>query len=279
MRTRKRSFGAFVVAVVGVLIAAVFAATVRGATGPAAVSGVGSTAGEPMDLVWISDSVGWGVASFYAEHIRQDLGVTVRVQDRWEGDLAAATVLQRLRTPKHRWIRLIRNAEVIVVSGNPMGLGTGKGGNCVTTGCRRPITYGPRTWRQYIAGLKAIYGRIFEIRNGKPVIMRTNNWYAPAISQPPHSLFYEPVSWRSCGIVDVCTKKMEWQSWAISRAAAPYRVRVADVYTAFNGPDHREDPVAKGYIQDDGIHVADAGREVFAQTLADLGYEPARPPR
>jgi hypothetical protein len=274
---RKRFLGAFVVAVVGVLLVAVFAATVRGAA--TSTSDVGSTAREPMDLVWISDSVGWGVAGFYAEHIREDLGVAVRAQDRWEGDLTAATVLQRLRTPKHRWIRLIRNAEVIFVSGNSYGLYQGKGGNCVSTGCKRPITYGPRAHRQYIAVLKAIYRRIFEIRNGRPVIMRTNNWYAPAISQPPNSLFYEPVSWKSCGIVDLCTKCFERLSWAISRAAGPYHVRVADVYTAFNGPDHREDPVAKGYIQEDGIHVSDAGRAVFAQTLADLGYEPARPPR
>jgi hypothetical protein len=232
-----------------------------------------------MDLVWISDSVGWGVAGFYARQIRDDLGVAVLVQDRWEADLTAAAVLQRLRTPKHRWIRLIRNAEVIFVSGNSYGLYQGKGGNCVSTGCQRPITYGPRTYRQYIAALKAIYRRIFDIRNGRPVIMRANNWYAPAIAQAPSSMFYPHVSWESCGIVDVCTKCFEGLSWAISRAATPYRVRVADVYTAFNGPEHREDPVAKGYIQEDGIHVSDAGRAVFARTLADLGYEPARPPR
>ena len=277
MRTRKRSFGACVVAVVGVLVAVALAATVRGAA--ASTSDVVASAREPMDLVWISDSVGWGVAGFYARHIREDLGVAVRVQDRWEAGLPAAVVLERLRTPKHRWIRLIRNAEVIFVSGNPQGLSTGKGGNCVTTGCQRPITYGPRTWRPYIAALKAIYRRIFEIRGGKPVNVRTSNWYAPAIYQAPSSIFYEHVSWKQCGIVDVCTKCFGWQSWAIARAAGAYRVRVADVYTAFNGPDHREDPVANGYIQEDGIHVSDAGREVFAQTLANLGYEPARPPR
>ena len=74
-----------------------------------------------MDLVWISDSSGWDVAGFYARHIREDLGVAVRVRDKWEGDLTAVAVLERLRTRGHPWIRLIRNAEVIFRNRNSYG--------------------------------------------------------------------------------------------------------------------------------------------------------------
>jgi hypothetical protein len=57
-----------------------------------------------------------------------DLGVDVRVDDRWEGDLSAAAILYRLQTPGHEWLPLIRSAEVIFVTGNPIGLVSTKGG-------------------------------------------------------------------------------------------------------------------------------------------------------
>ena len=109
--------------------------------------------------------------------------------------------------------------------------------------------------------------------------MRTANWYVPAISHAPSNPFYPHVSWDQCGITAVCTRKFECFASAIAKAAAAYRVPVADVYRAFNGADHREDPVDKGYIDTDGIHVSDAGRAVFAETLAALGYEQVKPPR
>ena len=278
MRTRERRVGVLVAALAGFLVAAAFATTVAGGKGPATASGVAVPASEPMDLVWISDSVGWGVARFYAQRIREDLGVAVRVRDKWEGDLTAVAVLQRLRTPGHPWIRLIRNAEVVFVSGNAAGSAIVKGGNCVTTGCQRPKAVGPRPFRPYVAILKAIHKRIFEIRRGKPVIMRSANWYVPVISHAPNNPFYQHVSWDGCGITAVCTRQFECLASAIAKAAAAYGVPVADVYTAFNGSGHREDPVDKGYIDTDGIHVNDAGRAVFAETLAALGYEQVTPP-
>jgi hypothetical protein len=123
-------------------------------------------ASEPLDLVWISDSSGWGAAAFYARRIRMDLGVDVRVDDRWEGDLSAAAILYRLQTPAHEWLPLIRSAEVIFVTGNPIGLVSTKGGDCVTS-AKRPLEVSQRQWRRYIAGFRSIYKRIFQIRNGK----------------------------------------------------------------------------------------------------------------
>lgn len=120
-----------------------------------------------------------------------------------------------------------------------------KGGNCVSDLPKPPLASRQQDWSSYITGVKAMYKRIFQIRNGKPVILRTSNWYAAAIAQPPSSPFYRPISWKQAGLVDACTKEFEMFAWAISNAAAAYRVRVADVYTPFNGKDHRQDPVAK----------------------------------
>ena len=277
MQTPRHSAG-ILATVVGALAAVVLATAVSGATGSASASAHAVRTGEPWDLVWITDSTGWGVARPYARLIRQGRGVSVRVHDEWQGDLAALTILQRLKDPSDPWVRLIRNAEIIVVFGNPVGLWVIKGGDCVTNyDLPRPV--GLRVWPKYIAAMKAIYKRIFEIRSGKPVILRATTMYVPVIHSAPSSPFFLPTSWDEAGITEICTKFFEGFSRAVSKAAAAYHVQVADVYTAFNGATHLEDPVAKGYIQPDGIHPNDKGRAVVANTLVDLGYARVKAPR
>jgi len=229
-------------------------------------SGRAMPTSQAWDLVWISDSTGWGVAPFYGRQIKQARNVPVRVHDEWGDGLEAQTILRRLKTPSDPWVSLIRDAEVIVVLGNPIGLealeGGGNCGNILTP----PRIVGPRAWPKYIAGMKAIYKRIFEIRRGKPVILRTYTYYVSWLS-----------SW--AGMTKACVKRWESLAWAISKAAAAYHVPVADVYTAFNGKTRLEDPVAKGYIQADGHHPNNKGRAVIAETVAALGYRQVKPPR
>ena len=275
MPTPGRCVGVFTFLVVG--LAAVLAAVALG-VGSGSVSGQAAAAREPYDLVWISDSSGWGVASVYARYISKERKVAVRVHDRWEGGLPAMEILKRLRTPRIDFtglIRLVRDAEVIVVGGSPAGLEIVKGGDCATSN-KPPAQVGPQAWPKYIAAMKAIYKRIFEIRKGAPVILRTYTYYVPVLYHAPAE-FPGVTSWQEAGILDVCTKKFEWHAWAIRQAAAAYKVPVADVYTAFNGKNHREDPVAKGYIKPDNEHPNGKGAAVMAKTLAALGYKPVRP--
>lgn len=281
MRTRKRGVGVMAALVVA-LVAGVLATTAVGwGRGSGSASGSAAVAAKPYDLVWITDSTGWGVASFYARQMKQSLKVNVRVHDEWVGGLPAAEILKRLRTPSDRWVGLIRNAEAIVVLGNPTGLGikVADMGYCVVTGCQRPPASGPQTWTKYVATMKAIYKQVFAIRKGTPVILRTYTAYVPIISHAPSEASFPHVSWDSCGITDLCTKQWTGFNSAIAQAAAAYRVPVADVYTAFNGKSHREDPVAKGYIGPDGIHPNDTGRAVSAKTLGALGYKQVTPPK
>jgi hypothetical protein len=276
-RAHKRSVGVLIALSIALLT--VVAGPTAGRADLSAPGAGGAVATEPLDLVWISDSSGWGVAPFYGREMRNDLGVKVRVHDMWEGDLAGAAVLSRLRTKGHEWIPLIRNAEVIFVTANPVGLSRPEGGNCVSDLPKPPGEPTAREWAGYVGGLKAIYRRIFAIRKGKSVILRTGNWYTPTIAQAPTSPFFPHISWEEAGLVDECTKEFEAFAGAIARAAGAYRVPVADVYTAFNGKDHREDPVAKGYIQADGIHISNKGRAVIAKTVADLGFKKVMAPR
>jgi hypothetical protein len=266
MSTRRRPVGVFLAVCVGVLVAVATAAVAGGAEVSRSATDT-SAAREPVDLFYLSDSSGWGVAELYGRHIKKALGVAVRVHDSPEPNLSAATILKQLRggygpTP----IRLVRSAEIIVVYGGPIGLEVAKEGTCFDG--KPPLEVGSQLWVKYVPALKAIYKRIFELRKGKPVILRTANWYVPVLK-----------SWEKAGMLEICTELHESFTVAIAEAAAAYRVPVADVYTAFNGRTHVEDPVAKGYILPDGIHVTSKGRAVIAKTLADLGYGKVRLPR
>jgi hypothetical protein len=265
MRPYKRSVRVLLAVCVGALVAVATAAVAGGAEVSRSATETSAAAREPVDLFYLSDSSGWGVAELYARRIKKSLGAAVRVHDSTEPNLSALTILKQLRggygpTP----IRLVRSAEVIVVYGNFMGLEVVEEGTCFDG--KPPLEVGPQLWVKYVPALKTIYKRIFQIRKGKPVILRTANWYVPVLK-----------SWEKAGMLESCTKLHESFSAAIAEAAAAYRVPVADVYTAFNGKTHLEDPVAKGYILPDGIHVTSKGRAVIAKTLASLDYKQVRP--
>lgn len=230
----------------------------------------GASAGRSLDLLWLSDSSGAGAASFFARNIRRDLGVSVRTLDWWTGGLGARTILARLRSPRDPWAVMAGRADVIVVYGSPEGLEEVRGTSCVFDPGDSPAppkgTFDNRYWQKYVTTLKAIYERIFELRKGKPVILRTANYYA-AVNL-----------WNEAGLTAACTKKWKGLAQAIATAAAAYRVPVADVYRAFNGRSRRDDPKAKGLFLPDGMHPNNKGRAIIAKTLSGLGYKPVKPP-
>jgi len=80
---------------------------------------------EKWDLLWISDSSGWGVVDIYAGYVAEDLGIEIDVNDQWMGHLAAGEVLASLNgepNPNMNLVRMaeyIQEAEIIVFYGNP----------------------------------------------------------------------------------------------------------------------------------------------------------------
>jgi hypothetical protein len=123
------------------------------------------------------------------------------------------------------------------------------------------------SFSKYIADLKEIYAIIYEIRQGKPTIIRAIDAYNPCLV-------------RACqpdGVFDVCVECWETYNKAIHQAADEMGVPVANVFDAWNGTDHLDDPVVKGYTQEDNIHPSIEGATVIAQLLRDLGYEPIMP--
>jgi len=240
--------------------------------------------GEPWDLLWFSDSTGWGVAEEWAEQIGEDLGVEVAVNDRSEGGLPATIVLDvitggagdeypipgRFRSVDARAQEWVAEAEIIVIHGNPLWSGaTDDMETCFSTSTVRrdpPVRYSAEDFAPYKDVLRSIYEVVFELRDGAPTIVRAIDSYNPVIAD-----------WREAGIEAECTAVWEMYSQTIHEAAAEYRVPTASMFDAFNGPAHDEDPREKGYIGHDGRHTTEEGQREMVDVLAGLGYEPIPP--
>ena len=233
---------------------------------------------EVWDLLWISDSSGWGVAKIYGQFIAEDNGVEVNVIDDWIGGLSAGTILQGLTEKNTHNGKLdnledaISKAEVIVIYGNPeesenpdnpgdWNCGQNEAAECYVTNCEMA------TFANYIADLEEIYSLIFQLREGKPTIVRAIDAYNPNL----------PTQCGAEEILDICTACWETYNMAIHQAAEAMGVPVANVFDAWNGINHDEDPVAKGNTRDDNTHPNETGATVIAETLRALGYEPMIP--
>lgn len=225
------------------------------------------------DLVWISDSSGWGVAPIYGAMVAEDNGVEVIVHDNWIGHLAAGDVLAALQgeeTPSYTLANLadqIREAEVIVVYGNPTqswGEGNPADWNCVG-GTLYVNNCDMETFNTYIEHMKGIYQIIFELRRGQPTIVRAIDAYNPLVKR-----------FQEAGVYEACKTCWDRYNAAIHSAAAAYHVPVAGVADAWNGPSWEVDPVEAGYTKD-GEHPNQKGAQVIAEALRATGYDPVSP--
>lgn len=229
---------------------------------------------EEWDLLWISDSTGWGVAEVYADYVSKDLGIKINLNDQWMGGLSVGEVLNPLKGGSDPNLDLmnmadyIAEAEIIVFYGNPersvdpenpwdWNCGQGSLSQCYVTNCDMD------TFDLYIENVKEIYSIINTIRKGNPTMIRAYDSYNPRLVSQclPDGTFEE------------CRACWENYSKAIHIAAEEMGVPVANVFDTWNGVDHTENPVEKGYVRDDGEHPNEKGADVIANLVRDLGYE------
>ena len=59
----------------------------------------------------------------------------------------------------------------------------------------------------------------------------------------------------------------------LEEAAAKYGIPVAQVYDEFMGPDGTDNPQDRGLVESDQMNLTDAGGQLIAEMLRDLGYE------
>lgn len=216
-----------------------------------------------LDLVILSDSSLLGVGKYYAAYIEEDLNATVNLHDEWQGSLSAKTLLKQLQK-EERLRRILRDSEVVVYFGNPVGSATGDW-SCVPR-ANYVKDCSPETFSEYQATLEAIVEEILALRDGAPTIIRATDFYVPVLTQ-----------WREAGLEVECTRCIENMVAAVHEAAAAQNIPVARVYDALNGPNHDVDPRNMGYIGADDIHTSDLGQQVIASLLRELGYEPVVP--
>lgn len=226
---------------------------------------------EPWDLVFISDSRGFGVAQDWADLIEEGEGVEVRVHDYATANLslrmARAWITDDTGDFDDELRAEVADAEIVFVFGNPIGVVPD--GGCVPWPQEyreQPNRLTSADWAPYGDVLRDILDVVFELRAGQPTVIRVaDEWAAPI------------ADWREAGVEAECTAGWEAHAGVIREAADEYGVGTASWYDAFNGPDHDEDPVEKGYISSDGYHQSEAGQKVEAEVLHALGYDPIIP--
>lgn len=226
--------------------------------------------GEAWELVWFSDSTGFGLADLWGARIEQEFGIDVVVHDFARGGLQAAAVLDWLGDGKSSLPKMkdqVAEAEIIVVYGNPAGSGaTSDERTCASTSTasrEAPTQNSPEDWAPYKDVLESIYEIIFDLRDGQPTIVRAMDMYNPVIAD-----------WREAGIEMGCTASWEMMAQTVREAAASHGVPTVSMYDAFNGADHSEDPREKGYISADGQHTTDEGKAAMVDVLDAAGYVP-----
>lgn len=236
-----------------------------GACAGSTADDVVATPGTTWDVVILSDSTLMGVGEPYAEHVAEANGVEVALHDMWSGSLSAQSLLGRLQRPDSAEARAVRDAELVVYFGNPIGLETetndwacGEGGSDYHVTTCTLEGFAP-----YQEALEQIAIEIKALRQGQPTVIRATEFYAPKIAQ-----------WRDAGVDDGCRACYDHFIGAIRDAAAAQGVPEARTWDLFNGPDHTDDPVEKGYISADGVHPSAAGAQAMADLLDSLGYEP-----
>lgn len=231
---------------------------------------------EEWDLVWVSDSSGWGVAQVYGEMVAEDTGKAVHVGDYWEGGFAAGEMLEILRGDytggdmKFQELpERIAEAEIIVFYGNPeMSIYEPRPGDwsCIGSSDYYVKDCDPEIFTLYMEQVKEVFQLILELREGQPTIIRAYDAYNPLINQ-----FKEAGAYEEC--------KACWGTFndAIRKAAGELGVPVAPVAELWNGPDFTIDPDDDLGYTSDGIHPNELGAEVIAQALRELGYDPVEP--
>jgi hypothetical protein len=231
---------------------------------------------DEWDLVVIGDSSMFQVGKALGAAIEADVGVTVNVYDATIGGLSAGTVLAALEDPDSTYNPKLKNlsenlgkAEMVVFHLNPEE-SISEAHPFDSANCLGPVykngESSPEMFEVYVEHLERIISKILELRDGQPVIIRVVELYNPLVSV-----------WQEEGVFEDCTQFWVNYNGAMHQAAEKYGVPVVERYQAFNGPDHTEDPRAKGYILPDGEHLNELGVQKMVELIQELGYEPVEP--
>lgn len=237
---------------------------------PAAPAQASVTASSPrITYVALGDSLGFGLWDFsrggyvyrYGAALAADTGATVSLINLSVPGWTSSDLLAALRS---RWLfRLsVASAQVVTwdIGGNDLLRARDRyiAGTCGGLDNQDCLRSAVETFR---GNWHAIVGEIVRLRSGRPTVYRTMDLYYPFVVQDAAS-----------GRLPVLLPYLKQANDIIH--ATGCRVRVANVYTAFNG-SYTAPRQPSLYLSFDGYHPNAAGHAVIAGRLRALGYEPA----
>jgi hypothetical protein len=200
------------------------------------------------------------VGKLYAADIEADENVKVTLHDLTREVDSTTQMLDDLRNFEV-YQEAVKDAEVIIFEASALDYtGTGFFEEGSSFECS------PNAMDSYKADLDAIIAEIFALRKGKPTLIRAMDLYSSGNGD-----------WKKWGKYEEYKHCWEVMSTTIHQVAAEHQIPVAEVYAAFNGPSHDEEPMGKGYLQADGEHPSETGAQVIAEAFRKLGYVPVVP--
>ncbi|MCX5973545.1 MAG: copper amine oxidase N-terminal domain-containing protein [Coprothermobacterota bacterium] len=217
------------------------------------------------DTVWhyvvMGDSEAWGFHQYYATSIAKDLGSTVEVISRTDLGQDCVSQLKLVKTSTS-WRADLAKAEIITFESNPTPyLGwymvTGPG-----TGPDHEKDFSDQAFAKYKADMSAIADEILTLRKGQPTLIRTQQFYCPIYSD-----------YKKWGILEEIIPVWARINQILAEVATEHGFLSADIFSAFNGANHQEDPRDKGWIGGDGEHTSLEGQILIADVFRRLGYE------
>jgi hypothetical protein len=245
-------------------------------------------ADEPVDLLVLTDSSGWGIAERFAPLAAQALKREIQFDDWARGGEPITKILDWMQTIL---ADKVAEAEIIVMyaflGGLEYDLPELKLMSCFdaadavlvpeeyagdwTPGTKwkpAPAVATVEEWQPYRDVLDQVYDEIWKLRAGQPTIIRTYDVPLGFIA-----------AWKELGIESECVRNWEVQTQVIREAAEANGAGFVSLFDVFNGPNHDEDPNEKGWMMDDLMHAGDEGRDIIAEALAAYGFEVSEPPR
>lgn len=230
-----------------------------------------SPAGEPLDLVVLADSGGWGVAALYAAKAAEALDREIRAHGCTQGGARVERILSNVQ---QRCADDVADAEIIVFYVSPQGFEppsyltclaarqAGSGGTW-----EPPAVTSVEDWQGYRDALDEVYDEIWKLRAGQPTILRAYGAWAPWLPQ-----------WRAAGIDSACMANDEVIDQVRRESAETHGASYVSMLDVFNGPEHDQDPGEKGWIAEDGMHLSNSGVAVLVDAVAAVGFELSEPP-
>jgi hypothetical protein len=220
------------------------------------------------NLVVIGDSSVWGLGDALAALIEKEVNKPVVVHDFALSTLSAGEVVQVLETGKSTRFQLmkledaLKKADFVVMFANPEDSEDiehpNEIGSCFAA--QAPGPCGLEVYDVYIDHLQFIWEKIYELKAGEPVILRAIDFYNPLIAR-----------WQATGVEEACTACWEHLNDAVRIAAERANVPYVSRFDVYNGLNHDEDPIQKGFISD-GEHSSELGARVQAEAITKIGY-------